>query len=86
MATTLKEDMIKVIESLINESISRQEASEWASKIIDDDDHAIPIEKKVWEILEGVGAADLISTDRPYLYNKIDFKEWLASLKVKEPK
>jgi hypothetical protein len=35
---------------------------------------------RVWETLKNLAMADLVSTDRPYLYGREDFQTWLTEL------
>ena len=39
------------------------------------------MEPQIWEALRRLIAADLPSTDRPYLYEIVDFQAWLADLR-----
>lgn len=69
----LRRDLIHNLQLLIEEKKSRQEVAKWASININDD---IRISDQIlWEVLDGLGAADLVSTDRPYLYEVSDFKD-----------
>jgi len=66
------------IRQLVSGELTRNAASAWACTwllngfTVDD--------RVVWEALELLGAADLISTDRPYLYVDEDFIAALKSL------
>lgn len=66
------------IRQLLSGKRTRKSASEWACewllncRAIDD--------AVVWEAITLLGAADLISTDRPYLYSEEDFAEMLKKL------
>ena len=74
--TELQEKIIK----LISGEVSRENVSEWAFSIIDDD-HVRIDDQAVWKILQCLGAADLLATDRDFLYQKEDFEDWLAELR-----
>jgi hypothetical protein len=39
------------------------------------------IDAQIWEALRRLLGADMPSTDRPYLYQEIDFQAWLADLR-----
>nr|WP_071604599.1 hypothetical protein [Dickeya dadantii] len=59
--------------------VNRSQVSEWAFSIIDNDDIRVT-DQVVWKTLECLGAVDLPSTDRDYLYGKDDFICWLKEL------
>lgn len=73
-------DVENVLLALIDGSISREDAAEWASVWIRMEDPPIH-DKQVWQALERISGADMITTDRPYLYMSIDFEEWLLALR-----
>jgi len=66
---------------LINGEQTREAASAWALDWLLGDVWCIS-DPTVWEALELLGAADLISTDRPFLYNDEDFRACLDRLSV----
>ncbi|WP_051941058.1 hypothetical protein [Stenoxybacter acetivorans] len=74
-----RDDLTCRLERLCSGEESREQVSAWAMSIIDDDTIRIkdPI---VWDVLESLGAVDLPSTDKPYLYDLIDFESWLLKL------
>lgn len=59
---------------LASGKITREEATAWAEQF---DLDAIDDELVV-DALELLTGADMISTDRPYLYGPEDFRAWLA--------
>jgi len=65
---------------LIAERITREEASAWASPWVMADDSGVE-EKAVSDALEGLYMADGPSTDRPYLFERVDFEAWLAEFR-----
>ncbi len=79
MSTFIRDNMVRVLTSLIDGTLSREAASEWATKIIDDDSLG-EISKECWDVLVNIGAVDLIAPDREYLYETDDFKDWLTLL------
>ncbi len=79
MSTFIRDNMVRVLTSLIDGALSREAASEWATKIIDDDSLG-EISKECWDVLVNIGAVDLIAPDREYLYETDDFKDWLTLL------
>ena len=62
---------------------AREATAEWANEYLMFDAPQIyprvedPV---VWEMLQRLSAVDLPSTDRPYLYEEIDFVAWLEEL------
>jgi hypothetical protein len=44
-------------------------------------DHSGVDDPAVWEAIKRLVAADMITTDRPYLYDIADFKRWLTDLR-----
>jgi hypothetical protein len=64
---------------LIGGGISREDASNWARQWVLDDD--LEIDAGTWEALRRLIASDIPSTDRPYLYERIDFESWLSDLR-----
>jgi hypothetical protein len=78
-----KKDIISKINDLIAGKISREEVSTWATEYILFDDPQIYPEiddAVVWNAIKHLSGADLITTDRPYLYGITDFEEWLKPL------
>jgi hypothetical protein len=73
-----RREVAEELRRLIAGDLTREAASDWASpwlsRFTEIDD------KKVTRALACLGAADLPSTDREYLYEKIDFEHWLLEL------
>lgn len=73
-----RESISIVLKQLIEGAITREQASEWARpwvtrlELLED--------PRICEALTSLGAADLPSTDRPYLYGQVDFVAWLEEL------
>lgn len=64
---------------LVRDEISREDAASWAQQwVIEDTPAEMPAE--IWEALQFLCAADMISLDRPYLYGQEDFEDELAKL------
>jgi hypothetical protein len=59
---------------------SREEVAEWAAKWVRMANPNVE-DLRVWKALTRLSAADMISTDRPYLYDKQDFDAWLRELR-----
>jgi hypothetical protein len=78
-----REDLRVKLEALINDQISRKDVSDWAEEYITYDDPQIYPEiedETVWDTIVKLAGADLTTTDRPYLHDKIDFENWLDEL------
>ncbi|MDP2229084.1 MAG: hypothetical protein Q8J78_16590 [Moraxellaceae bacterium] len=73
-----REELIRKIDALCAAEETREQVAQWAFSILSSDGRVT--DQVVWSVLEGLGAADLPSTDRPYLYSIEDFKEWRTRL------
>ena len=78
-------DVIQKLRELVAGEASRQEVSEWASpwivKFEDVQfDKTRELDRKIKEALDCLASADIVSTDRPYLYGQSDFERWLGKL------
>lgn len=70
--------IISKIHNILNKTESRENVSLWAMELIDDDN--LFVENNVdWAILTALGAVD-IKNGENYLYETIDFDEWLDRL------
>lgn len=69
----------QIIQQLNTGVVSRSQVSEWAFSIIDNDEIRVT-DQVVWKTLECLGAVDIPSTDRDYLYESDDFIDWLKKL------
>ena len=67
------------IAALSDQSESREQIAAWSFSILDDDSVEVT-DQDVRTVLELLGAADLPSTDRDYLYGEEDFAEWRMRL------
>jgi hypothetical protein len=68
------------LQGLVSGELSREDASDWATQWVAADDPAVD-DDMVWEALTKLCGADLPSTDREYLYGRVDFEVWLAELR-----
>jgi len=73
-----KEEVKNVLSGLINGSVSRSEASDWAWKLVVAD--VDTEDEKTWDALDSLSGADEPTTDRDYLYGQSDFERWLKDL------
>jgi hypothetical protein len=70
------------LSALINDELTREAVSEWARPW----GTAFGSEAKdpaIQEALEKLYTADSPSTDRPYLFGREDFEEWLRKLRAR---
>lgn len=76
-------ELATVIKALIKGERTREDVADWASEYVVYDEPIYPdvTDEVVWEMLNTLGGADLISLDRPYLYEVQDFLKWLDELK-----
>lgn len=74
-----RQKLRKMIQRLQAEDLNRIQIAEWAFTIINDDNVRIT-DQTVWNIIKCLGAVDLPSSDRAYLYNSVDFDDWLKKL------
>ncbi|UJF24457.1 hypothetical protein L0B52_09030 [Suttonella sp. R2A3] len=69
----------EIIQMLIDRKESRESISAWAISIIDDDFVRVT-NKTAWEIIQNLGAVDLMVSDDEYFYDLEDFKIWQEEL------
>lgn len=75
-----RQDLILKIQGIIENTQDRCTVAEWAFQLVDE--NAIYVEDPViLDHLICLGALDLPSTDRDYLYTVEDLKEWIEQLK-----
>jgi hypothetical protein len=75
-----RNDVIAKLHALVAETTSREEIASWASSWLRSGTAHVD-DTRVWDALNSLAMADLISIDRPYLYGKDDFEAWLAELR-----
>ena len=69
------------LQGLAEGVFSRGEVASWAKQWVLADDPQVS-DRAVWRALQSMSGADLISTDRPFLYGPEDFRAWLQELKT----
>jgi hypothetical protein len=74
-----RQELIDIINQLKSGDIERTRVSQWAFSIIDDDDVRVT-DQIAWKVIQSLGAVDLPSSDRDYLYGNDDFDEWVKIL------
>lgn len=78
MTPPTRTEIAQILRGLLAGTLSRREASDWAIPWVT----GMPRigDEYVKSALELLCAADLISTDRPYLYEAVDFQECLTQI------
>lgn len=74
-----RHEIISIINKLKTGVVDRTYVAQWAFSIIDADDIRIT-DQVAWKVIQSLGAADLPSSDRDYLYGIDDFDDWLRLL------
>jgi hypothetical protein len=78
---TRQEIELKLV-TLIEGNSSREEVSDWASPwVFNDDDRDEIVDYAGWRTLNLLSGADTKTIDRPYLFGKEDFIDWLSELR-----
>ena len=73
-------DLINKLLGILSGTENRSDVSEWAVNIFEDDSLRIN-DSVVLNYLKLLGAVDLPSTDRDYLYTDDDLLHWIIELK-----
>ncbi len=68
------------LRQLIDGVIERNEAAGWAAPWLMRFDEVDYTDRKLFDAIDSLSAADMISTDRPFLYDRSDFERWLVEL------
>ncbi|WP_411704763.1 hypothetical protein [Edaphovirga cremea] len=75
----LRNDLILKISGILSGHEDRKSVSKWAVSIFDDDSLRVS-DSIILNYLKLLGAVDLPSSDRDFLYTNEDLKEWLSEL------
>jgi hypothetical protein len=79
MTSPKKTGLLEKIQALVDGKITRETTANWAQQwIIEDTPQNMPME--IWESLKFLSSADMISTDRPHLYDRQDFQAEINQL------
>ena len=65
---------------LISGRLGRDETTAWAMQWVAARDPHVE-DEVVWRGLNNLAGADTTSSDRPFLYEDVDFRAWLAELR-----
>lgn len=74
-----RHEIIDIINELKSGAIERSAVAQWAFSLIDDDEIRVT-DQTTWKVIQSLGAVDLPSSDRDYLYGIDDFDDWLKLL------
>ena len=75
-----REEVTHKLRQLIDGVIKRNEAAGWAGQWLMRFDEADNFDRKLFDAIDSLSAADMISTDRPFLHDRSDFERWLVEL------
>jgi hypothetical protein len=64
---------------LIDGTHSREAVTEWALQWVDAREPGVD-DRVAWEVLNDLAGADSPTTDREYLYERVDFEAWRDAL------
>ena len=78
MTPPSRAEIAEILRGLLTGALSRSEVSRWAEPWVTGNSRVG--DKAVWSALELLCAAELISFDRPYLYEAVDFENCLSQL------
>jgi len=77
-------EVIEKLQQLLSGKISREEASAWASPWVTKFDEFKfdnrELDRTVKSAIENLAGADTPTSDREYLFERIDFEAWLQEL------
>ncbi|EBG0214318.1 hypothetical protein H9V85_003025 [Salmonella enterica subsp. enterica serovar Louisiana] len=74
-----RHEIASIINRLKTGAVDRTYAAQWAFSIIDADDIRVT-DQVAWKVIQSLGAVDLPSSDRDYLYGIDDLNDWLRLL------
>jgi hypothetical protein len=76
--------VIQRLSALAEGSLTREEAAAWAQHwlIADLEPRMMKVsDLAAWEAVKNIAAADMVTTDRPFLYEQADFAAWSEELR-----
>jgi hypothetical protein len=77
-----RDEVERKLLDLIEDRITREQASAWASPWVTAEDPGID-DKAVWDAVGALWGADGPTSDRPYLFGREDFEAWLTEFREK---
>jgi len=81
-----REEVERKLQELIDGTVAREEASEWARPfIVEEAGPPRVADEAAWTAIGAIGMADAPTTDRRYLYDVEDFEAWLQELRDAPP-
>lgn len=76
-----RDDVEERLRELIMGQASRKDVAKWAMQWVGANDPGVE-DRNVWDVLTALGAADMPTTDREWLYEREDFEGWLRDLRA----
>jgi hypothetical protein len=74
-----RDELRQQITGLIEGTVSREAVTAWAMQWLDARDPGVD-DRVAWEGLNNLAGADAPTTDREYLYERVDFEAWRDAL------
>jgi hypothetical protein len=81
MTDPSRDDVRRWLRDLIRETVSREEAADWASQYVRAADPGIE-DEVVWRALVALAGADLKVSPDEYLHQDVDFRSWLDEVEL----
>jgi hypothetical protein len=76
-------EIVAVLNAVLEGGMSREDASDWAQPWITESRGPVRVEDEAaWRALTLLGSIDLPTTDRPYLYERVDIEGWRDDLRA----
>ncbi|RNG24141.1 DNA-binding protein [Streptomyces botrytidirepellens] len=72
----LRQEITKKLAELTQDAGKSEDISNWAISVMQGGDTSL-LDPKVWEALDRMSGADLMSGPNTYLHSREDFSEWL---------
>jgi hypothetical protein len=73
-------DVENKLHGLIEGRVTRDVTAAWAMQWVAAEDPGVD-DPVVWNALNSLAGADAVTTDRPHLFEEIDFRAWLDELR-----
>lgn len=75
--SSLRQQIHDRLTALASGELDRGEVADWASQLVRDDDREDLRDPVVWQAVDRLAGADLMSAPGSYLHGPTDFHEWL---------
>ncbi|MBB5856680.1 hypothetical protein ACFQ05_27710 [Amycolatopsis umgeniensis] len=77
MSVPTRAEVREVLKALVDGAITSERASDWARPWIVEDVHRVD-DDLVWQALDRLFGADLMTSPAGHLHGPVDFRAWLA--------